>query len=216
MSSVRLNAHHEATVTVHYGNCTECEGLVAIGVLQSVERSAEGFPVAVNREVPMFPARPRPRSVPEGTPKDVAQDFSEAALVLADSPKASAALSRRILQHVLREEGGFKGRDLNAEIEAAIKSGTLPPALADDLDAVRHVGNFSAHPIKSTHTGEVVPVEPGEAEWVLDVVDDLLQHYFTAPALRAARRASLNAKLQEAGKPALKDNSGAASPVNGS
>ena len=29
---------------------------------------------------------------------------------------------------------------------------------------------FGAHPIKSTSTGEIVEVEPGEAQWNLDAV----------------------------------------------
>jgi hypothetical protein len=29
---------------------------------------------------------------------------------------------------------------------------------------VRTIGNFAAHPIKSTSTGTIVDVEPGEAE----------------------------------------------------
>jgi hypothetical protein len=33
------------------------------------------------------------------------------------------------------------------------------------LDAIRTIGNFAAHPIKSTSSGEIVDVEPGEAEW---------------------------------------------------
>lgn len=36
-------------------------------------------------------------------PKDLSEDYSEACLVIGDSPKASAALSRRCLQAVLRE-----------------------------------------------------------------------------------------------------------------
>jgi len=42
---------------------------------------------------------------------------------------------------------------------------TLPGHLAEDLDAIRNVGNFAAHPMKSTHTGDIVEVEPQEAEW---------------------------------------------------
>jgi hypothetical protein len=73
-----------------------------------------------------------------------------------------------------------------------------------DLDAVRVVGNFAAHPIKSTNTGEVVDVEPGEAEWVIEVIESLFDFYFTLPVKAEERRKALNAKLEEAGKPELK------------
>src|SRR5665213_3502835 len=41
--------------------------------------------------------------VPADVPSDIAADYTEAALVLSLSPKASAALSRRCLQSVLRD-----------------------------------------------------------------------------------------------------------------
>jgi hypothetical protein len=76
--------------------------------------------------------------------------------------------------------------------------------LADDLDALRTVGNFAAHPMKSTNTGEVVDVEPGEAEWMLDLLDDVFDQYFVGPAKRARNREQLNQKLHDAGKDPLK------------
>jgi uncharacterized protein DUF4145 len=156
----------------------------------------------------LYPQRVSPRQTPPDVDKDYATDFVEAAIVLADSPKTSAALSRRLLQHVLREKGGFKAANLDRETQATIDSGTLPDDLAHDLDALRTIGNFAAHPIKSTNTGEVVDVEPEEAEWLLDL-DELLQHYFTRPAERARKWAALNTKLQDAGKPPLKGTAAA-------
>jgi hypothetical protein len=51
------------------------------------------------------------------------------------------------------------GRDLNAEIETLIASGKLPSHISEGLHAVRVIGNFGAHPIKSTSTGEIVEVK---------------------------------------------------------
>jgi hypothetical protein len=59
---------------------------------------------------------------------------------------------------------------------------------------------FGAHPIKSTSTGEIVEVEPGEAQWNLDVLDSLFDFYFVAPSKTQARKAALNIKLVEVGK----------------
>jgi hypothetical protein len=130
MSSAQLNAHRNERVTARYGNCTECEGLIVLGIFDTITVSSSRPPNLATREVPMFPARPAPRPIPAGTPNYLAQEVTEAALVLADSPKASAALSRRILQHTLREYGGFKGRNLDDEIPAAIDSDTLSQPLA--------------------------------------------------------------------------------------
>ena len=81
--------------------------------------------------------------------------------------------------------------------------GTLPSYIAEDLHAVRTIGNFAAHPIKSTSTGEIVDVEPGEAEWNIEVLESLFDFYFVQPALSTMRKAGLNQKLKEAGKPLL-------------
>lgn len=69
---------------------------------------------------------------------------------------------------------------------------------------VRNVGNFAAHPIKSKQTGDIVPVEPGEAEATLAIVEALFDFFFVAPAKQAARLTAYNQKLQAAGKPQLK------------
>lgn len=136
--------------------------------------------------------------------KDIAEDYNEACLVLPDSPKASAALSRRCLQHILREKAGVKKGDLAKEIQEVIDSGKLPTHIADSIDAVRNIGNFAAHPGKSASTGEVVPIEAGEAEWNLEVIEMLFDFYYVQPELTRQRRDALNAKLNDAGKPAMK------------
>jgi hypothetical protein len=141
---------------------------------------------------------------PKGLPKEVEEDYSEACLVLADSPKASAALSRRCLQNVLREAAKVKPGDLYNEIQEVLDSGKLPSQIAEGLDSVRAIGNFGAHPIKSKNTGEVMPVEPGEAEWNLDILESLFDFYYVQPTVLAAKKAALNKKLAEAGKPPVK------------
>jgi hypothetical protein len=137
-------------------------------------------------------------------PSDFSDDYKEACLVLADSEKASAALSRRCLQHLLRSKAGVKPSDLASEIQEALDSKQLPSHLADAIDAVRNIGNFAAHPIKSKQSGEIVEVEPGEAEWCLDTLEGLFDFYFVQPALLKKKRNDLNAKLAAAGKPPVK------------
>jgi Domain of unknown function (DUF4145) len=142
--------------------------------------------------------------VPIEVPPEIVEDYKEASLVLSDSPKASAALSRRCLQNLLRGAGGVKHGDLSAEIQQVLDSGKLPTQIADNIDAIRHIGNFAAHPNKSRSTGEVLPVELGEAEWNLDVLESLFDFYFVQPARAKAKRDALNKKLADAGKPPLK------------
>ena len=54
------------------------------------------------------------------------------------------------------------------------------------------------------NTGEIVEVEPGEAEWLLDTLEGLLDFYFIQPALLKEKQEALNKKLAAAGKPPMK------------
>ena len=47
-------------------------------------------------------------------------------------------------------------------------------------------------------------VEPGEAEWNLEALEGLFDFYYVQPARTALRKAALNKKLTDAGKPPIK------------
>jgi hypothetical protein len=156
-----------------------------------------------------FPRLAAKPPAPPEVPESIAQDFNEAAAVLPISAQASAALSRRCLQHVLSERSVSTSSNLSTAIDAALASG-LPSQLAENLDAIRNIGNFAAHVQKAENSGEVVPVEPEEAEWNLEVLELLFDFYYVQPAVAAARRSALNVKLAEAGKGPMKEPPGAA------
>jgi hypothetical protein len=181
----------------------ECKRvIVELGTMQGKLRERSMHYTFINPR----PVRPRgaARPVDPSVEKPFSSEFEEAVTVLPDSPKASAALSRRCLQNLIREKEGIRERDLATEIDKLLALNKLPSWLADDVDAVRHVGNFGAHPIKSQSTGAIVDVEPNEAEWLLHVLEGLFDFYFVQPAAAQKRRAKLNLKLQDAGKPQLK------------
>jgi hypothetical protein len=185
-----------------YQKCPECKGTIIKLAANWVAPQGQVGPVIV----PVFIAFPRnasARPVPAGVPDPYKQDFEEAVAVLPISAKASAALSRRNLQAIIRDKAGIKGKDLNVEIQTVIDSGKVPSYIADGLHAVRQIGNFAAHPIKSTSTGEIVNVEDGEAEWNLDILESLFDFYFIQPAITAARKTKLNKKLTDSGKPTI-------------
>ena len=64
----------------------------------------------------------------------------------AASPKSSAALCRRCLQHVLTDTGLSTKKDLAPQIDEAIPK--LPSYVGEQIDLVRNLGNFAAHPQK--------------------------------------------------------------------
>ena len=125
-------------------------------------------------------------------------DCLEASAVLNLSPKASAALSRRCLQHLLVEKAGAPNNaGLYDQIEGVIGSLELPTQLRDALHTVREIGNLAAHPKKNDETGLIVDVEPGEAEWNLDTLDALFDFYIVQPARTKVRQTALKKKLNK-------------------
>lgn len=181
-------------------DCPECKHtiimlkhLVRSGTTHKLVGTAVVYPRTASRP-------PAPVAVSDG----LRSLYDEASLVASDSPRAAGALLRRALQELIRDKAGITKPTLDAEITELLASSQLPGYIADIVDAVRVVGNFSAHPIKSTSTAEILDVEPGEVELCFDVMDALFDFYFVEPANIAAKKAALNAKLKEAGKPPLK------------
>ena len=145
---------------------------------------------------PLNESRPLPQEISE----KFAKPFREAVSVLPFSAAASAALSRRCLQNLLREEANVQQSNLADEIQEVIDSNTLPSDLAQSIDNIRTVGNFAAHPIKSTNTGAVIEVEQNEADWLLIVLEELFDHYLVKPIMRKKKNDELDKKLKNAGK----------------
>jgi hypothetical protein len=206
--------------SVLWRSCTNCGRLVVeLGVhryIKASEHPAYGIltgdtqgPVAdrvtsdkMETEIvrPKFKSRP----LSDQVPPEYRQDFLDAAKVLSISPKASAAMSRRCLQYLLENHADVKHGNLSDEIQEVIDRDELPSDLESEIDGIRAIGNFAAHPIKDTDSGAIVDVEEGEAEWNLDVLEDLFDHYFIKGAKRKKRIEAANKKLEDAGKPPLK------------
>jgi hypothetical protein len=140
-------------------------------------------------------------------PAAIATDYNEAAVVLPYSPKASAALSRRCAQAVLRD-AGYIQRNLADQIDAVLSEAdplkAIPTGLRTTLDLVRNFGNFAAHVINDQTTLQIITVEEHEAEYCLDVLDALFDQYYIKPAEALRRKEALNAKLSMARKPPSK------------
>ncbi len=141
--------------------------------------------------------------VPPELPPEIASDYIEACNVLPVSAKASAALSRRCLQNILHAFG-YRARDLAAEIDLLLNEPdpkkAAPQRLSQTIDAIRHFGNFSAHPINDKTALQIIDVEPHEAEWCLEILEECFDHFYVGPAVAREKKAALDAKLAAAGK----------------
>jgi hypothetical protein len=164
-------------------------------------------PPSVLQTIRAYPTHTFRKPTPKEVPAHITEDYEEACRVLPISHKASAALSRRCLQAILQRQG-YTQKDLAIQTDALLKEAdpakAIPTALRQTVDAVRNFGNFSAHRITDQTTLQVIKVEPGEAEWCIEILEDMFDHYYVKPAQAAARKAALDAKLAAAGKPRSK------------
>jgi hypothetical protein len=192
-------------------SCPQCKNTIFIqaqvygnAVVSDTKMTDEPLEVLSSGNILSVYPYPKRVTVPPEVPAKYAGDFREAVLIINLSPTASAALSRRIFQNILRDEFSISARDLCKEIEIFVARPGIPSYLTEAVDAIRNIGNFAAHPLKSTNTGEVVPVEPGEAEWLIEVLNFLFDFKFTQPLKLQERTNKLNAKLKDLGKPPMK------------
>lgn len=196
----------EKAKQMKFANCLNCSSLVAMivgGDLQTSEYRTEGYIPEHEWTDIIYPKKSSFLNSDE-IPKKYTNDHQEAVSVISVSPKASAALSRRLLQNILRDEFKIQKRTLSQEIEAFIELPGIPTHLTDAVDAIRNIGNLAAHPTKDQSTGEIVDIEPGEAEWLIEVIEALFDFTFVQPVKLQRRRKQLNSKLEKLGKPPMK------------
>ena len=174
-------------------------------IIKLVKEALGSFEVIDKRVI--YPASPQRAPVGNSVPEGLRQDYLEACQVLPLSAKASAALSRRVLQAILTDRG-YARKNLSEQIDAVLNESdrqkALPLSLREMIDAIRQFGNFSAHPITDITSLQIIDVEPEEAEWCLEIIEGLFDHYYVKPADSRSKRAALNKKLIRAGKPPAK------------
>lgn len=84
-----------------------------------------------------------------------------------------------------------------------LNSKSLPSDISESIDLIRNIGNLAAHPTKSPRSGEIVPVEPEEAAWCLDVIEMLYDFCFVRPDINRKKLDAVNRKLADAGRPQM-------------
>lgn len=146
------------------------------------------------RLLPNGSAKPQPDFIPEA----LRNDYLEACLIRDLSPKASATLSRRCMQGMIRDFCSIAKGTLNAEIEAlkvALADGSAPRGVTsesvDAIDHVRGIGNIGAHMEKDVNT--IIPVQPREAEALTELIEMLFQEWYVERQARQERLAKITA-----------------------
>ena len=182
--------------------CPACNNAIINICLINVDDPAE--PLIQHLAYPRFPTR---EPIGDAVPETLRADYIEACNVLPASAKASAALSRRILQTILNEQG-YESDTLYQQVNSALKEDSpgkvLPSSIRGTIDAVRNLGNFAAHQIMDKSHLQVIDVDSDEAKWCLEIIEALFEHYYSTPSAKGEKRLkNLDAKLASADKPRM-------------
>jgi hypothetical protein len=170
-----LGEDRDGTWRVSSSRCPVCDRLI-------VSVGTEGGLV-----LPVWPeSSMRPR-LGDDVPAALEAEYRTASQIIPYSPEASAAIGRRLLHNFLATHIEIGERDLAGQLQRAVDFEEIPSYLRDALRAYSTVANLSANSDKSQRPDALTPVEPGEAEWLLDVLQSLFEHYFVQPA-RMRRR----------------------------
>ncbi len=116
------------------------------------------------------------KQFPSYIPKAIIADYNEASLIISLSPKASATLSRRCLQGIIRDYWDVKKGRLVDEI-FAIKD-KVDPITWKAIDSVRSIGNIGAHMEKDINL--IIDVEPREAQLLIGLIEMLIKEWYVA------------------------------------
>lgn len=114
------------------------------------------------------------RKFPEYIPLSIRNDYEEAYAIVNLSPKASATLSRRCLQGMIRDFFQISKSNLYEEIDA-IKD-KISTEQWDVLNGIRRIGNIGAHMEKDINL--IVDIEPDEAKKLIKLIELLIQQWY--------------------------------------
>lgn len=152
-------------IAIHSLKCPNCKE-ISIDIIgfgkQFEDRMIHFHPISFAKQYPKY------------VPEQVRKDYEEAYSILNLSPKASATLSRRCLQGMIRDFWEVSGSSLFDElgqIEDKVEPSTVPV-----LNALRQLGNIGAHPEKDISL--IIDVTPDESLQLIKFIELLIKDWY--------------------------------------
>lgn len=153
------------TIQVCFYKCPSCKEISI--TLQGIGESVKDTFACI---YPNSPAK----HFPDYIPTSIRNDYKEAYAIVKLSPKASATLSRRCLQAMIRDFWGINKKTLYAEIEALEDS--IPSNQKEVLHSLRNIGNIGAHPEADVNT--IIDIEPEDSIKLIKVIEFFMDKWY--------------------------------------
>lgn len=159
------NSTYPTQISLRFYLCPSCKRL-------SIKASSAGS------ETGSFNTNLLPNSFatqfPDYVPESIRNDYSEACAIVNLSPKASATLSRRCLQSLIRDFWGIKKNTLYQEITEL--QNHVSAEQWKVLNALRNLGNIGAHPEADANL--IIDIDPDDAVKIIKVIELLIKQWY--------------------------------------
>lgn len=159
--------YRKSCLKVDFYKCPNC-GQYSI-ILNGVGSSVE--------DVKNIHVRPSSLAIqfPSYIPESIRQDYEEAYAIVSLSPKASATLSRRCLQGMIRDFWKITDKKrLVDEIDAL--QDKVPASQWKILNSIRRIGNIGAHPEADVNL--IIDIEPEDAQKLISIIELLIRQWY--------------------------------------
>ena len=162
--------------------------------------------------LPESSAKPQPDYIS----KPIIENYNQACRIRDLSANASAAMSRRCLQGMIRDFCKISKPTLAKELDTLrvqVDEGKGPHGVDHDtmdaIDHVRHIGNIGAHMEKDINL--ILDVEPDEAQALIDLIELLFEEWYVAKHVREEKLVKLGVMVEK--KKAMKAQAALAAPL---
>ncbi|MFD2116389.1 DUF4145 domain-containing protein [Paenibacillus yanchengensis] len=161
------NTKHQqdVNITLVYHKCPGCDKTCVYSIGSGVEN--------IDIVTPLFP-QSFAIQFPDYIPKPIRSDYEEACAIVNLSPKASATLSRRCLQGMIRDFWNISKKRLVDEMDEL--KNLVPAAQWRVIDGIRRIGNIGAHMEKDVNL--IIDIQPEEATKLIKLIELLIEQWY--------------------------------------
>lgn len=164
-STVPHESKEKGAFSITFLRCPSCDRISSKAIGTGPDTAGLNIPLLPPSSAIKFP---------EYIPQSIRADYEEAISILQLSPKASATLSRRCLQGMIRDFWGVRCSTLSQEINSL--KNKIPSNHWKAIDALRKIGNIGAHMEKDVNL--ILDITPEEAEKLLWLIEFLLRGWY--------------------------------------